>query len=321
MTAAAKPSWRDVLKIHPAADLFPLMGDDELAELGEDILKHGLREPVVVMRQYRRGADGKFDLREYDLVLLDGRNRLDAMEGAGFTLIRDGKLDKTLGHKALGLEPLTHTGGAYAEVDPDVDPDTYIISANIHRRHLIPEKKRDLITKLLKADPSKSDRQIAEMIKADHKTVGAVRAHQEATGEISPVEKRVGKDGKPRKQPAARGWSRERGGKTQATAGAEMKARGEVSKLDTKTDLGTRDDIGSASTGELVRLRARNEELENKVRRLETENLALRSEVDELKAELRKSSSASDDNGISGFLDRTKQARSLTPQPSGRHDK
>src|SRR5262249_45092123 len=41
-----------------------------------------------------------------------------------------------------------------------------------------------------------------KQVKADHKTVGAVRKAKEATGELSPVEKRVGADGKARKQPA-----------------------------------------------------------------------------------------------------------------------
>src|SRR5262249_49772948 len=95
-------------------------------------------------------------------------------------------------------------GDMRKKIEPDCDPYAYVISANIHRRHLSVEQKRDLIAKLIKATPGKSDRQIGEMIKADHKTVGAVRAHAEATGEISPVEKRVGKDGKSRKQPAKR---------------------------------------------------------------------------------------------------------------------
>src|SRR5260221_471244 len=41
-------SWRDVLKVHPAADLFPLMSADELKVLGEDIQKNGLQHPVVL---------------------------------------------------------------------------------------------------------------------------------------------------------------------------------------------------------------------------------------------------------------------------------
>src|SRR3954463_14279858 len=30
-------SWRDVIKVHPAADMFPLMSETELLELGEDV--------------------------------------------------------------------------------------------------------------------------------------------------------------------------------------------------------------------------------------------------------------------------------------------
>lgn len=44
---------------HPASCIFPMMPDDELQALADDIAKHGLREPVVMF-------DGK---------VLDGRNR------------------------------------------------------------------------------------------------------------------------------------------------------------------------------------------------------------------------------------------------------
>ena len=94
-----------------------------------------------------------------------------------------------------------------------------MISANIHRRHLTAEQRRDLIAKLIKAQPEKSDRQIGEMIKADHKTVGAVRAEKEATGEISSVEKRIGMDGKARKRPAKKNRRR---GQSEAVAAAAM---------------------------------------------------------------------------------------------------
>ena len=52
-------------EIHPAAELFPLMGDDDLAALAADIKANGLRQPIVL------DGDGK---------LLDGRNRLAACE-------------------------------------------------------------------------------------------------------------------------------------------------------------------------------------------------------------------------------------------------
>ena len=56
------------MDVHPLADIFPMMGDDELAELADDIKENGLLHPIVV------DADG---------VLIDGRNRLRACEIAG----------------------------------------------------------------------------------------------------------------------------------------------------------------------------------------------------------------------------------------------
>jgi hypothetical protein len=62
-------SWRDHLKIHPAADLFPLMPPEELQALADDIKANGIRVPP----ESYIDEDGKY-------WLLDGRNRLDAME-------------------------------------------------------------------------------------------------------------------------------------------------------------------------------------------------------------------------------------------------
>jgi hypothetical protein len=88
---------------------------------------------------------------------------------------------------------------------PAVDPVKYVISANLHRRHLTAEQKRELIAKLLKANPEKSDRQIAETAKTSPTTVGTVRAEMESTVQSGQLPlKRVGKDGKSRKQPATK---------------------------------------------------------------------------------------------------------------------
>ena len=62
------PAWRDVLPVHDAANLFPLISKDELGELAADIAKNGLLEGIAV----------HFD-REGKCQLLDGRNRLDAL--------------------------------------------------------------------------------------------------------------------------------------------------------------------------------------------------------------------------------------------------
>jgi hypothetical protein len=59
-----------------------------------------------------------------------------------------------------------------------------------------------LIAKLIKATPEKSDRQIAETVKASPTTVGTVRAKMEAKGDVSKLDTRA--DSKGRQQPVKR---------------------------------------------------------------------------------------------------------------------
>jgi hypothetical protein len=56
------------MQVHPVAALFPMLPDDELDDLAEDIRANGLLHPIVL------DADG---------VLIDGRNRLEACRRAG----------------------------------------------------------------------------------------------------------------------------------------------------------------------------------------------------------------------------------------------
>jgi ParB-like chromosome segregation protein Spo0J len=246
-TAKAKQAprpWRDVLPVHAAAEMFPRMSPDELRELGEDIRKHGLHEPIVLLRKRRLRWDGSPIIGKYDLELLDGRNRLDAMELVGFELIHHGKLDRC---RWIELEP-----------EPDTDPVAFVISANIRRRHLSAEDKRHLIAELLKAQPEKSDRQIAATVKASPTTIGTVRAEMEAKGDVSKLDTR--RDTKGRKQPAKRSSK--------------------------KPKPHARADIGADSKSEIQRLNARCQELENQKRQLEIVNTGLRSEIAELKAKI-----------------------------------
>jgi hypothetical protein len=176
-------SWRDVLPIHPAAELFPRMNPDELRALGEDINAHGLTSPIVLWKEKIESPP----------VLLDGRSRLDAMEAAGLEVEA-----KFYGSKG-DPQSRAYVNFSYRQCAPGKetpisakgvggDPYAYVISANIHRRRLTAEQKRELIAKLLKVQPEQSNRQIAEKVKVDHKTVGSVRAEKESTGD-SPVEK------------------------------------------------------------------------------------------------------------------------------------
>lgn len=84
------------IPIHPAANIFPMMGDDELQRLADDIKSHGQRESCVF----------------YQGQLLDGRNRWRACE-------------------LLGIEPEE----CVVERE-DLEPVAFCLSANLHRRHL-----------------------------------------------------------------------------------------------------------------------------------------------------------------------------------------
>jgi len=168
--------WRDVLAVHPAAELFPLMSEADLSELADDIDKGDLREPVDLYHDPETLTD----------CVLDGRNRLDALERLGQEICDDN------GYPAVDV---------FRRVGHDVpffDPYAYVISKNLHRRHLTSEQKRDLIAKLLKANPEKSNRQIAAAVGVDHKTVTVVRAESVATGEIPQLDKTTGRDGRAR---------------------------------------------------------------------------------------------------------------------------
>jgi hypothetical protein len=199
-------SWRAVLPVHPLANQFPLMPPAELRATSEDIKTNGLQIPITVL------VDKRGD--EWIYQLLDGRNRLDAIELAGFDPIsppkykgraefrREGRgcgLQLSLG-LPLSLD-LPSCIGFVSGLDED-EVRAFIISANIHRRHLTAEQRRDLIAELLKAAPEKSDRQIAEAVKASPTTVGTVRAEMEAKGEVSKLDTRT--DARGVKQPSSK---------------------------------------------------------------------------------------------------------------------
>lgn len=94
--------------VHPAADLFPMLDDDDLQALADDIAVRGLLEPVWVL------PDGR---------LLDGRNRVAACAIAG-----------------IDPERRTYTGD---------DPTAFVVSLNIHRRHLTTGQKALLALEVL----------------------------------------------------------------------------------------------------------------------------------------------------------------------------
>jgi ParB-like chromosome segregation protein Spo0J len=90
--------------VHPAADAFPMMEEEELKELAADIEVNGLQQPLVLEVVMPNGRITG------EMFLIDGRNRREACQRAG--VVPD-----------------------YVLLDGQ-DPVAYILSANINRRHM-----------------------------------------------------------------------------------------------------------------------------------------------------------------------------------------
>ncbi len=168
--------WRDELKVHLACEMLPAMTPDALQALSDDIRTNGLQDRAKLI------PDGN----GYEVI--DGRSRLDALEMIRPIKVFDGTVPNRRFFEVIELEGR--------------DPFILVTSLNVHRRHLTPLQKRELIAKVLKQRPELSDRAIGDMTKADHKTVAPIRSDLERGGEIPHHRSRVGKDGV--KQPSTR---------------------------------------------------------------------------------------------------------------------
>ncbi|MBR1153149.1 hypothetical protein [Bradyrhizobium sp. JYMT SZCCT0428] len=190
-------SWRDVLPVHPAADLFPMMTADETLVLGNDIKKNGLHATMVIWKEQKH----------FRPMLLDGRNRLAAMEAVGIEIKAEDIGTDADPHVRLLVKYSDVLGwvkidNSYLRGDHGADPFALVVSLNVHRRHLTAEQKRDLIAKVLKAIPQKSNRQIAKAVGASHPHVGKIRTEMESAGDVETVSTSI--DTKGRRQQAKR---------------------------------------------------------------------------------------------------------------------
>ena len=113
--------WRDIYAVHPAADCWPMMPEDELAKLQEDIERNGVRMPIGLYDEL--DADGTV----IKTWLIDGRNRLEAAEHAG-----------------LDIESI-HVARVHCS-----NPVSWIISLNARRKHLTKQAIADGIVVSLK---------------------------------------------------------------------------------------------------------------------------------------------------------------------------
>ena len=107
--------WIGEYPVHPVASLFPMIDDESLNALAEDIKKSGQREPIIVAYLDEAMID--------EPVVIDGRNRHAACKLAGIE--PEFKFVMSLNDR---------------ELSPQVIAD-WIISHNLHRRHLTTSQK------------------------------------------------------------------------------------------------------------------------------------------------------------------------------------
>jgi len=97
-------------EVHSAAGLFPAMRDDEFAQLKADIREHGQKMPILV----------------YHNKIVDGRQRLRAC-------------------RELGIEPVF-----VAIEDLGMPVQSFVVSQNLHRRHLDDSQRAMIAARLTK---------------------------------------------------------------------------------------------------------------------------------------------------------------------------
>jgi hypothetical protein len=123
---------------HPLANMFPMIEGNAFEELKRDIAAQGILEPI----------------RLYQGMILDGRNRYAAAKGC---------------EHQFTVDDFVQWEGTPAEAE------AWVISTNLHRRQLTTKQKQDLITNMVRKNPSLSDREIARQIGVSNSTVGAAR--------------------------------------------------------------------------------------------------------------------------------------------------
>ena len=113
------------IKVHPAANAFPLLTGKDFNQLVKSVEKHGLRNGILLKHPPEMGG------KKFPCILLDGRNRLRAWE----RLVKDGKVRRSEWKDNV----------CYADHLIDTDDEAavrqLIHDLNIHRRHLTADQK------------------------------------------------------------------------------------------------------------------------------------------------------------------------------------
>lgn len=183
------------MRAHPVADMFPMMSEHELRELAADIKANGMHEPIVLdpsewKKKYPEPLHGKLKRRAW-------RQAFEKAIDDGAILIVDGRNRYTAG-KMADLPWMSSCDGGTYEItyrefgDSIIGPLEYrdditgfIISKNIHRRHLTESQRAMVAAKIattkqgartdLVETSTKSQAQAAEMLNVSRESVVAAK--------------------------------------------------------------------------------------------------------------------------------------------------
>lgn len=111
------------IKVHPAANAFPLLTGKDFNDLVKSIEKNGMRTPIMVLHSPH--------MKQLPLLVVDGRNRLRAWE----KLYKAGKVKKD-----AWLED-AYYASELCNPNDDLQIKRLVYDLNIHRRHLTADQK------------------------------------------------------------------------------------------------------------------------------------------------------------------------------------
>jgi len=137
---------------HPLAAMFPMIADAEAAALRANVKANGILQQIVL----------------YQGMILDGRNRYRA--------------GKECGHIFTAKDFKTFEGTL-------AEDEAFVISTNVHRRHLTNAQKAEFIQLMIEKNPNATNRQIARLTQLSHTTVGSVRDKMLHSPEVVKFEK------------------------------------------------------------------------------------------------------------------------------------
>jgi hypothetical protein len=128
----------DNYSAHPLANMFPMIEGREFDQLRDDIAQRGILELI----------------RLYQGMILDGRNRYAAAKACGHTFT---------------LDDFVQWEGTVTEAE------AWVISTNLHRRHLTAKQKQEMVRARIRKSPEMSNRQIAKLLGVSHTMVADER--------------------------------------------------------------------------------------------------------------------------------------------------